>query len=270
MQSILFSGSSFTQGIGLELELSKRFNDSNWLKQNGVVLPHQWCDEDFDNIRKYRWPKLVCNELGYNEIVGNDTHKDWMCNSTDLLFKLLEIDSTDINHIKHIIIEPQMLRFISKDKVQYTPTEMIHLLGDPKTDAVLREQIHGFIETFDEEQSAKDYIDLFCKVRDRHPHIHFHLLLMYAFIPTISNEYEQKIRKNIITMSINDIISTNIHQLLTANKLLIRDSAFCYTHNEGGWNEGGYQDLHPSVEGHQLMAENIINRIKYYKSYKIL
>ena len=90
---------------------------------------------------------------------------------------------------------------------------------------------------------------------------------MYAFIPTISNEYEQKIRKNIITMSINDIISTNIHQLLTANKLLIRDSAFCYTHNNGQWNDGGYQDLHPSVEGHQLMAENIINRIKYYKSY---
>ena len=270
MQSILFSGSSFTQGIGLQLELSKRFNDSDWLKQNGVILPHQWCTEDFNNIQNFRWPKLVCNELGYNEIVCQDIHNDWMYNSTDLLSKLLDTDSTDIVDIKHIIIEPQMLRFISKEKVQYTPTEMIHLIGDPKTDAVLREQIHGFIETFDEEQSAKDYIDLFCKVRDRHPHIHFHLLLMYAFIPTISNEYEQKIRKNIITMSINDIISTNIHQLLTANKLLIRDSAFCYTHNNGQWNDGDYQDLHPSVEGHQLMAENIINRIKYYKSYKIL
>jgi hypothetical protein len=261
MQSILFSGSSFTQGIGLELELSKRFNDSNWLKQNGVVLPHQWFNEDFDNIRKFRWPKLVCNKLGYNEIVCNDTHKDWMYNSTDLLSRLLEIESTDINYIKHIIIEPQMLRFISKEKVQYTPTEMIHLLGDPKTDPVLREQIHGFIQTFDEEQSAKNYIDLFCSVRDKHPHIHFHLLLMYAFIPVISTEFKEKIQNNIVSMNINGQTSTNIHKLLTANKLLIKDKAFCYTHNNGQWNEGGYQDLHPSVSGHQIMAENIINRI---------
>lgn len=261
MQSILFSGSSFTQGIGLELELSKRFNDLDWLRINGVVLPHQWVTEDFDNIRKFRWSKLVCNKLGYNEIVCNDTHVDWMYNSTDLLSKLLYTNPSDINHIKHIIIEPQMLRFISKEKVQYTPTEMIHLLGDPKTDAVLREQIHGFIETFDEEQSAKDYINLFCEVRDKHPHIHFHLLLMYAFIPVISDEYEEKIKKNLITMTINDEKSTNIHQLLTINKLLIKDNAFCYTHNEGQWNDGGYQDLHPSVSGHQIMAENIINRI---------
>jgi hypothetical protein len=261
MQSILFSGSSFTQGIGLEVELSKRFNDSVWLKQNGVVLPHQWCTEDFNNIRKFRWPKLVCNELGYNEIVCQDTHKDWMYNATDILYKLLDTDSSDINHIKHIIIEPQMLRFISKDKVQYTPTEMVHLLGDPKTDPVLREQIHGFIETFDEEQSAKDYIDLFCSVRDKHPHIHFHLLLMYAIDPPVSIEYQQKIENNKITMTINGQTETHIHRLLIANKLLVRDNAFCYTHNEGNWDDGGYQDLHPSVEGHQIMAENIINRI---------
>ena len=261
MQSILFSGSSFTQGIGLELELSKRFNDSDWLRQNGVVLPHQWYTEDFDNMRKYRWAKLVCNELGYNEIVGNDTHKDWMYNSTDVLFRLLELSPNDTTNIGHIFIEPQMLRFISKDKVQYTPTEMIHLLGDPKTDETLREQIHGFIETFDEIQTAKNYIDLFCSTRDKHPHIHFHLVLWKSLIPRPPDEYTNKIKDNLVSIEINGVKSSNIDYLLEKNKLRIEDSAFCYTQNTGEWSDGGYKDLHASKEGHRIIAENIINRI---------
>lgn len=261
MRKIIFSGSSHTQGIGLQLELSKRFNDLDWLKTHNVILPHKWTQEDFENIRKFRWPKLVSDKLGYTEIVCNDTHKDWMYNSTDVLIKLLELNPSDINDVDHIFIEPQMLRFISKEKVQYTPTEMIHLLGDPKTDEILREQIHGFIETFDEEQTAKDYIDLFCSTRDKHPHIHFHLLLWYSLIPIPPKEWMDKIKPNLVSIEINGVKSTNINYLLEKNRMRIENSAFCYTHNTGEWSDGGFKDLHASKEGHRIIAENIINRI---------
>ncbi len=261
MKKIVFSGSSNTQGIGLEIELSKRYNDLDWLKNHNVILPHRWIQEDFNNIRKFRWPKLVSDALGYVEIVCNDTHKDWMYNSTDVLFRLLELKPTDTTDIGHIFIEPQMLRFISKDKVQYTPTEMIHLLGDPKTDETLREQIHGFIETFDELETAKNYIDLFCAARDRYPHIQFHLLLWYSIIPIPPKEYMDKISDNLVSIEINGQKSTNINYLLEKNKLRIEDSAFCYTHNTGDWHDGGYRDLHASKKGHEIIAQNIINRI---------
>jgi hypothetical protein len=261
MKKILFSGSSHTQGIGLQLELSKRFNDLDWLRTHNVILPHTWTQEDFENIRKFRWPKLVSNRLGYTEIVCNDTHKDWMYNSTDVLYKLLELNPTDVSDIAHIFIEPQMLRFISKDKVQYTPTEMIHLLGDPKTDETLREQIHGFIETFDEIETAKNYIDLFCSARDRHPHIHFHLVLWKSLIPQPPDEYINKIKDNLVSIEINGVKSSNIDYLLEKNKLRIENSAFCYTQNTGEWSYGGYKDLHASKEGHSIIAQNIINRI---------
>ena len=261
MKKIIFSGSSHTQGIGLQLELSKRYNDVEWLKTNNLILPHKWIDEDFEIIRKYRWPKIVCDRLGYTEIVCNDTHKDWMFNSTDILLELLNLESEHIKDVAHIFIEPQMLRFISKDKIQYTPTEMIHLLGDPKTDETLREQIHGFIETLDEEQTAKDYIDLFCSARDKHPHINFHLLLWYSILPMPPKEWMDKIKSNLVSIEINGITSTNINYLLEKNKLRIENSAFCYTHNKGKWSDGGYKDVHASKEGHRIVAENIINRI---------
>jgi hypothetical protein len=261
MNKIVFSGSSHTRGIGLQLELSKRFNDIKWLTENNVILPHVWIAEDYEHLQNHRWPRLVCDRLGYEEIICNDTHIDWMYNSTDLLVRLLELESTDIDDVAHIFIEPQMLRFISKDKIQYTPTEMIHLIGDPKTDETLREQIHGFIETFDEEETAKNYVDLFCKARDKHPHIHFHLLLWYSTIPKLSNDYMDKIDKNLISIEINGIKSTNINYLLEKNGLRIENSAFCYNGNTGEWSDGGYKDLHASKEGHRIIAENIINRI---------
>lgn len=261
MDKIVFAGSSHTHGIGLELELSSRFNDRAWLKKNNVILPHEWIEEDFEHIRKHRWSKLVSDRLGFKEIVCNDTDTDWMYNSTDVLYQMLKLNENETRDIKHFFVEPQMLRFISKDKVQYTPTEMIHLLGDPKTDEALREQIHGFIETFDEEQATKDYIDLFHNVKIKHSHIHFHLLLWYSFVPTPSDEWIAKIKDNLVSITIEDEESTNINYLLEKNKLRIENSAFCYTHNIGEWSDGGYRDVHASKEGHRIVAENIINRI---------
>ena len=261
MNKIVFAGSSHTHGIGLELELSSRFNDTTWLKENNIILPHEWIEEDFEHIRKHRWPKLVSDGLGLKEIVCNDTDMDWMYNSTDVLYQMLKLNENQTQDIKHFFVEPQMLRFISKDKVQYTPTEMIHLLGDPKTDEQLRKQIHGFIETFDEEQATKDYIDLFCNARDRHPHIQFHLVLWYSYEPIPTDEYMNKIQRNLVSIKINGEASTNINYLLEKNKLRIENSAFCYTHNVGEWSDGGYRDVHASKEGHRIVAENIINRI---------
>ena len=63
MKDILFKGTSHTQGLGLDLVLSQRYNDEAWLKENGVILPPNRTEEDWDNINNNRWPKILCDTL---------------------------------------------------------------------------------------------------------------------------------------------------------------------------------------------------------------
>jgi hypothetical protein len=66
---IIFKGSSHTIGLGLDLELSNRYNDDDWLKENGIILPRPagFIDEDWYHINNNRWPKKVCEDLGKEE-----------------------------------------------------------------------------------------------------------------------------------------------------------------------------------------------------------
>ena len=69
---ILFSGQSNTFGLGLEVEFRPKYNDDEWLKENGLILPLPREPEDVYYWKKYRWTGLVCKELGYEEINIHD------------------------------------------------------------------------------------------------------------------------------------------------------------------------------------------------------
>ena len=44
----IFSGASNTFGLGLELEFRDKYNDDNWLKENGIFLPLDREKEDLE------------------------------------------------------------------------------------------------------------------------------------------------------------------------------------------------------------------------------
>ena len=74
---ILFSGQSNTFGLGLELEFRPRYNNHEWLLENGINLPdltNTRASKDQKIWKKYRWTGLVCKELGYEEL---NIHDDW-------------------------------------------------------------------------------------------------------------------------------------------------------------------------------------------------
>lgn len=64
---ILFSGSSNTFGCGLELEFMPKYNNHEWLLENGIDLPYLTSirsTEERKIWKKYRWSSLVCKEKG--------------------------------------------------------------------------------------------------------------------------------------------------------------------------------------------------------------
>src|SRR5210317_706995 len=80
----IFAGTSNTIGLGLELELSKRFQDDEYLQECKNIPPiedeqsgyESYSSEDIEIHRKYRWPKLVCDYFNLEEININDPIKE--------------------------------------------------------------------------------------------------------------------------------------------------------------------------------------------------
>ena len=103
--------------------------------------------------------------------------------------------------------ELKMLRVIKRIKAHLDIPIKTTFLAAHALPEEFRSNKQGFIQVVVDQWIPKviseglaDYIDLFCSVRDKHPHIHFHLLLMYAFVPVISDQLKEKIQNNIITM----------------------------------------------------------------------
>jgi len=99
---ILFSGSSNTFGCGLELEFMPKYNNHEWLLENGIDLPYLTnlrTPKDQKIWKKYRWSSLVCKELGYEEfnahdnlnvMGGNAIETIWLLNEEKKLLNILD------------------------------------------------------------------------------------------------------------------------------------------------------------------------------------
>ena len=71
--TIIFSGQSNTFGLGLEWELDPELNSEEYLSK-GIILPNHMPRHEINQQywRKHRWPKLVCDVLGYKEYNVHD------------------------------------------------------------------------------------------------------------------------------------------------------------------------------------------------------
>jgi hypothetical protein len=266
-ERVLFCGTSNTIGLGLDLELGERYNDIVWLKKNGLHPPFNRLDIDNEIIEKYRWPTLVSNYFDFNQNDNTNTKFD-LGRVTKTLEKLIDMSPMETEDIKHVFLESaHIFRLYLPDGTQITPNEMVRLLNDPNTDSNIVHNIHSFLDIFDETSVYKSFIEMFCKARDIHPHIHFHLLVWFGIPDIIMNTILESVKDNIVSITINGETSTNIHNILTKNKLRVCDTAFGYSNNidEMGnklWDVGEYVDMHANKLGNELIAQNIIERIK--------
>jgi hypothetical protein len=257
----LFSGASNTFGLGLELEFRPKYNDHNWLQENGIFLPLQREKEDLEYWRKYRWTKLVSDDLGLIEynihdagnimLGGNSIQTMWiLLNENEEIQKLLE-------RTKYVFLEIGYARWWdeslhgSDDGKEYpnTFTEIMDLINNPKSDREVVRKSLEWVETYDADLIWREAFDVYNKLKENYPEIQFVLLPWNASYKNFNESVK------------NDFVSTNqymgIHQYLTSNRLTIGDVAMGFNGNY----KYNFKDQHPSSRGHRNVANMVINHI---------
>lgn len=267
MKDIIFKGSSHTIGLGLDLVLSKRYNDDEWLKQNGVILPPQRTQEDWDNINNHRWPKIVCETLGIKEYDFADVPHLREASLPEFITKLALTPPEILSEkVSHIIYEPQTTRLFY-EHIQWTPTEMLRILNDTKVPESDKQFIYDWLDNYDE--NIVIGMELLKRCMEIHKDIQFVFFLFYGTDseePHLLDAYKQ-IENKVVQFTINGETSSNLHSLLKRNKLRVCDTAYCYTNRHERilgnalWKASPHEDFHAGVEAQQMIADNILRHL---------
>jgi hypothetical protein len=257
----LFSGASNTFGLGLELEFRPKYNDHNWLLENGINIPLVREKEDKEYWKKYRWSKLVCDDLGLIEynihddgnimLGGNAIQTIWILLNENKQIKEL------LQKTKYIFLEIGYARWWDKnlhgtnDGKEYPNTfsEILDLINNPKSDRELVRKSLEWVEKYDGNLIWKESFEIYKKIKKLHPEIEFIILPWNA-------DY-----RNFLDESSVDFINTKnyvcIAEYLKYNKLRIGDVAMAFNGNY----KYNVKDEHPSSFGHRNIANMVINHI---------
>lgn len=279
---MIVAGSSHSFGLGLELQHAKRFNDVDYLKKHGVMLPIEHTEEDREIWKRYRWASLLANELGLEEVNTNTIKNSYWSSGTvgNTLFKFLQVDSSYTQDIDRVFIQPTLTRleYCTKDDelVELTPSMMLNILEDKNSDKLLVDEIKNFIENYNEAEKLIEFASLFNAVVERHPHIKFHLILWYDSEGEI-NKYRQHeafveyIEPHLIKFyTRRNKVCSPLYLLRDELKLSIHQRAFCYTDrlDKRGikrWDINKY-DYHASSEGNVEIYHQILRHIRTEES----
>jgi hypothetical protein len=261
---IIFKGSSHTMGLGLDLELSQRYNNDTWLKENGVILPKKYTEEDWYNINNHRWPKKVCEGLGKEEYTLENLNRLHRCMLSDFMLELSITPKELLKDVSHVIYEPQGDRFFHNNK-QFTPTEMLNKINDSNVPQSEKQIMYDWLDNHDE--YLENSLKLMELCIEKHSEIQF--LFFYFFNHDSLNEKLKnypKIEERIIKFTINEKTSSNLYSLLTKYKLRVCDTAYCYRGRvdligEERWRVGDYVDQHAGVEAQEMIAKSVIKHI---------
>lgn len=263
---IIFKGSSHTIGLGLDLELSNRYNDDDWLKENGIILPRPagFIDEDWYHINNNRWPKKVCEDLGKEEHDFKNLNRLNACTLSDFMLELSITSKELLQDVSHIIYEPQLTRFFHNNE-QFTPAEMLKKINDSNVLRSEKEIMYDWLDNHDEyiENSLK-LMEL-CIEKHNEIQFVFFFYLDYQYLGEKIKNYP-KIQERIIKFTINEETSTSLCLLISKHKLRVCDTAYCYTHrvDEFGnerWKIGDYVDEHAGVLAQEMIAKSVIKHI---------
>lgn len=269
----IFSGASNTFGLGLEIEFRDKYNDDKWLSENGLMLPLPREAEDKPFWRKYRWSKLLCEDLGLIEhnihdngeipMGGNAIETIWWITKDEELYKEL------FEKTKYIFLELGYTRWWdeelhgSGDGKDYPHTigEMMQLIENPKSDNAVVAKALDWIRNLDETLYWKETLTKYKKLRESYPEIQFVLIPWHGDVKEVDSE------------TFEDWVDLkgypSVSDYLRRNKLQVGDVAKAFNGNY----KYVYKDDHPSSLGHRHVANIIINHLNKnedleYHTYK--
>jgi hypothetical protein len=274
--TIIFTGASNTFGLGLELEFRDKYNDDAWLKENGMFLPNLREPEDIPFWKKYRWPKLVCEDLG---MIEHNIHDEFLNeshpmggNAIETLW-FLDRDKDKLKPIldrtKYIVFEMGFIRWWDKtlhgagnpNEYPNTVLEIIDLINNKDSDATVVAKALEWIKDFDEkiywDNSFKKYKDL----KKSYPEIEF------IMIPWAVPAEHINVSDDIDLTDFVDIGKyAGMYGYLKQNKLMIGDVAKAFN----GDYRYNTKDDHPSSTGHRHVANFVINHINRNKNLETI
>lgn len=253
----IFSGSSHFQGLGLEIELSKRYNSIDWLTKNGVNPNQPYITSDMNIHEKYRWSKLLSDKMGI---------KEWNCygsnsplgDGSDIQFfeKLLndKIDLTNVSYIFQELTSATRLRY---EYTIYTPSELLELMKSKKLSKSLKQELEQWLDDNENGLTYDRFKTLFKEVLNKYPKIKFHIINWYgSYFDLLTKDFKNNIL-NYIDKKSNP--NHSFHNGLIDDGMVIRQTAFCYNSNRT-W-EVNWFDEHANKEGQKHVAEIIYRQI---------
>ena len=237
--------------------------------QKGINLPIERLPHYQNYWKEYRWPTIVCKELGYKQynvhdnknalkIGGNAVETIWM------LVKLEDEMRELLSKTKYIVLEiTGNIRWYDeelhggKDGYKYPNTimEMIELINNPKTDFQIAEKTLKWINEIDVKVYMTELFNKIKYLKENYPDITFILLpwhnAMGDTIPTI-------LKNDIVSITENSENYPDVNGFLQQKKLQV-------SHKAKAWNgnyQFNYKEEHASIEGHNRVANIVINHIK--------
>lgn len=284
MNKIIFSGTSHTLGLGLELELHPRYSNVEWLKENGVFQTHLndpiYFKEDYEICKTYRWTKLVSDELGYEEFNchehGPKVGGKWPPGPLEFLKVLGNKTEEELADVEHIIIQTNHLRYNPIEGVQFvdsvypglTAGEMLDIIEDKNSSEEVKKRIFDWIANYDEIEEVRNFSKRVGELKNKFSKIQFHILFwdQVADRNFFNKETLSEIWDDLIEFTYNGITTYSMDELKNKCKLAIVDTAFCYVENKTligtkRWRESDLRDEHLSKFGHRVLADNVIRRL---------
>lgn len=273
---ILFSGQSNTFGLGLEVEFRPKYNDDEWLKENGLMLPLPREPEDEYYWKKYRWPRLVCEELDYDEINihdnkdipigGNGVETCWMLQNKDSFSDLM-------NGVKYVIFEMSGIRWYDEElhgkdnSYPNTALEIIKFLDSPPVFSedpdgtpeyenynTKVSQAHDWLMKMEPDIYYQEFTRRYQQLKSLYPDVTFLLLQWHKW-----DSVNKEVYRDLIDLgTFKNKYGENVQSILQAKKLCIYQS----TKGFNGNYKYTYKDEHASSEGHKWVAKRVIKHIR--------
>ncbi len=263
----LFSGGSVTLGLGLEIEHRPKYNNHDWLSKNGLILPLEREEEDKLYWKKYRYSKIVSDNLNLIEYNVHDHHdKQIGGNSIDTIWLLnRNISKFDelLNNVKYLFLDIGFIRwwdenlhgFENPKNLPYTISEVIQFINNPNSDYGLTYNALEWLRKLDIETYWNETIEKYYRLKELYPNIKF------IIIPWVTNDKDELMSKKIDGTLKDDIVlfdgEMSLFNYLTRNKLMVGDVAKAFN----GEYEYNYKDEHPSTEGHKRISDILLKFI---------
>jgi len=268
--TIIFSGQSNTFGLGLEWELDPELNSEEYLSK-GIILPNhlERYERNQQYWRNYRWPKLVCDVLGYKEYNVHDRENGGRMGggAADTLWHIIDRheDLIDVlEKTKYIVLEIGYIRWWDEtlhgqsggDNLPNTPIEIQNYFNSKNPDKEVVRKAIEWIGKYDQKYFWKQTFKKLINFSNLFPDIKI------VLVPWTGNQNDfisyDELSESIKPFFVSIGNYPSIHGFLQIEKLCVYHKAKAFNGNY----KYNHKDDHPSVEGHSRVADMVINHIK--------